>query len=106
MGWSPDLQSGNQTGSIPVSSTNYKGVFMTIEALEERFMEFDFYKRLILAGKTDGRNVLVERKDGTCAVIHHRVKWNVIPGMKATIDEIERVTIFIDGKEFEFVACQ
>ena len=79
---------------------------MSLDALKEQLAEFDFYKKMILNGETDGRNVVVEKKDGTCAVIHHRVKWNVIPGMKATIDEIERITVFIDGKEFEFVACQ
>ena len=79
---------------------------MALEELKDQLVEFDFYKKLILNGQTDGRNVLVQKKDGTCAVIHHRVKWNAIPGMKATIDELERVTIFIDGQEFEFVACQ
>ena len=79
---------------------------MPLDDLKNELIEFAYYKKLIRDGHTDGRNVLVQKKDGTCAVIHNRVKWNVIPGMKAGIDEIERVTIFIDDKEFEFVACQ
>lgn len=86
-----------------------------MEDLIDRLKEFNFYKQMILSGKTDGRNILVEKKDGTHAVLHQRIKpqpiWRKarvpnIPGLAAGIDEIERVTIFVDGKEYEFVACQ
>ena len=79
-----------------------------MENLKNELREFDFYRSLILNGETEGRNILVEKKDGTHAILQfvYKLKHNQIPGMKATLDDLERVTIFIDGKEFEFVACQ
>ena len=77
---------------------------MPLEELKDQLQQFNFYKRLILDGMANGRNVIIERKDGTCAILH--TKFERIPGMLATIDEVERITVFINGKEFEFVACQ
>lgn len=79
---------------------------MSLDQLKDELREYDYYRGLILNGETDGRNVLIQKKDGTHAIIHHRAKYNAIPGMKATLDDLERITIFVDGREFEFVACQ
>lgn len=90
----------------PTLHHTFKGIVM--EELKNELKEFGYYRSLILHGETDGRNVLIQKKDGTHAILPFtcKVKRNQIPGMKATLDELERVTIFIDGKEFEFVACQ
>ena len=86
-----------------------------LEELIEKLKEFNFYKRMILSGQTSGRNILVETKDGTHAILHQKIKPQMIgrkaiiphiPGLAAGIDEIERITVFVDGKEYEFVACQ
>ncbi len=70
---------------------------------------------MILSGQTNGRNIIVEKKDGTHAILHQKIKPQPvrriagipnIPGLAAGIDEIERITVFVDGKEYEFVACQ
>ncbi len=87
-----------------------------MEDLIENLKEFNFYKQMILSGKTNGRNIIVETKDGSCHILQQKIKDRVIkgrkatrshiPGMEANIDEIERITVFVDGKEFEFVVCQ
>jgi hypothetical protein len=86
-----------------------------MEDLIEQLKEFNIYKQMILAGETNGRNIIVETKDGTCRILHQKIKdqpkgrkakISHIPGLAANIDEIERITVFVDGKEFEFVACQ
>jgi hypothetical protein len=87
-----------------------------MEDLIENLKEFNFYKQMILSGKTNGRNIIVETKDGTCRILAQKIEDRVIkgrkarrshiPGMAENIDEIERITVFVDGKEFEFVACQ
>ena len=86
-----------------------------MEELIDRLKEFNFYKQMSLSGETNGRNIIVETKDGTCRVLHQKIKGQLkgrkaitpnIPGLAANIDEIERVTVFLDGKEFEFVAGQ
>ena len=83
--------------------------------LIEQLKEFNFYKQMILSGETNGRNIIVETKDGTCRILTQKIKnqpkWRKaripnIPGLTANIDEIERITVFVDGNEFEFVACQ
>jgi len=81
---------------------------MSMEELKNELREFDYYKTLILNGKTEGRNILVQKKDGTHAILPYayKIKHDQVPGMKATFGELERITIFIDGKEFEFAACQ
>jgi predicted ribosome-associated RNA-binding protein Tma20 len=86
-----------------------------MENLINKLNEFQIYKQLILNGETDGRNILVETKDGTHAILPQKIKPKFIrrkaiiphiPGLRASLDEIERVTIFVDGKEYEFIACQ
>ena len=86
-----------------------------MEELIDKLREFNFYRQMILSGETDGRNIIIEKKDGSCHVPHQKIKGQLkgrkartpnIPGSAANIDEIERVTVFLDGKEFEFVACQ
>ena len=86
-----------------------------MEELIDKLKEFNFYKQMILSGETDGRNVLVEKKDGTHAILHHKVKPQPtrrkakiypIPGLAADLGDIERITVFVNGKEYEFVACQ
>jgi len=69
--------------------------------------EFNFYKQMILNKKTNGRNIIIERKDGSCYIALHQVKreTDFIPG-SLHISDMERITIFLDGKEYEFVACQ
>ena len=83
-------------------------------------LEFQIYKQLILDGQTHGRNIIIERKDGTHEVSHQKIKPQhqsksgpqrkarvpQLPGTSTTLDEIERITIFVDGCEYEFVACQ
>lgn len=76
------------------------------QVMEEKLGEFVCYRNLILNGETGKRNVIVERKDGSCAIINQHIDFKPIPGMLATLEDIERVTVFINGKEFEFVACQ
>ncbi len=104
------------TGSSPVGATILKKG-KTLENLIERLKEFNFYKQLILAGETDGRNIILETKDGVCRILPQKIREQskskmrkaripIIPGLAAKIDEIQRITIFVDGKEFEFVACQ
>ena len=83
--------------------------------LIEKLKEFNYYKQLILSGETNGRNIIVEKKDGTHAILTQKIKdqpkqrkarASNIPGLAANISEIERITVFVDGKEFEFVSCQ
>ena len=71
--------------------------------LTDKLNEYSIYKNLILNGKTGKRNVLVERKDGSHAVLHHYVKKYLL---EVNLPDIERITVFFDGKEYEFVACQ
>ena len=75
--------------------------------LVQSLHEFRFYKQMILNDKTGGRNIIIERKDGTCYVPMHKVKRELdfIPGA-LHLSDMERITIFLDGKEYEFVACQ
>jgi len=85
-----------------------------MEETIEKLREFDYYKQLILHGEAGNRNVLVEKKDGSHFIAHQTIKGqpkfrhyrNCIPGLATTIDQIERITVFVDGKEYEFVACQ
>ena len=81
---------------------------MDIEDVKDQLREFNYYKQLILHGETNNRNVIVERKDGTCAIAHHVVRNDrPVPGLGAiTVDQIERITVFVGGQEYEFVACQ
>lgn len=69
--------------------------------------EFAFYKQMIMNKATRGRNIIIERKDGSSYVPMHQVKrgTDFIPGA-LHIDDMERITVFLDGKEYEFVACQ
>ena len=79
-----------------------------MDELKDELQEFGYYRSLILNGETEGRNILVQKKDGTHAILPfvYKIKHNQIPGMKATLDDLERITVFVDGREFEFVACQ
>jgi hypothetical protein len=85
-----------------------------MEELKHRLHEFNYYKQMILEAqktresnnKFRKRNAIVETKDGSHAIIHQHIKRQPIPGLSANIEDIERITIFIDGKEYEFVACQ
>jgi hypothetical protein len=74
----------------------------TIQKIEE----FEYYKRLIKSGEAGKRNTIIERKDGSHAIIHQTIDFRPIPGLSTNLDEIERITVFIGDKEFEFVACQ
>jgi len=66
--------------------------------------EYGIYKALMKEGVTDpDRNVLIEYKDGRNALTHIKQKYDR-PFPK--VQEIERITFFIDGEEYEFVACQ
>ena len=76
-----------------------------MEEVKNKLREFNYYKQLILNNETKGRNTIIERKDGTHAIINQKIGEHPIPGLAATIDEIERITIFIRDKEYEFVAC-
>lgn len=76
------------------------------EDLEMQLGEFNFYRNMIRMGQAGKRNTIIEKKDGTNAIIHHVTKEFPIPGLNAKIGDIERITIFIDDKEYEFVACQ
>jgi hypothetical protein len=80
--------------------SDYNVLEDTIESLKD----FNFYKQMILNGETDGRNVIIERKDGTNYIATYKVKRNEIPGA-LKLSDMERVTIFLHGKEYEFVAC-
>ena len=88
---------------------------MDFYEIKDQLKEFNYYKQLILHGETDGRNIIVETKDGTCRILPQKIKEQLkgrkartphIPGLAANLDEIERITIFVDGQEYEFVACQ
>lgn len=78
-----------------------------MEDLKDRLSEFEYYKRLIKSGKAGKRNTIVEWKDGTLGVLNQVIGFTPIPEYPYTsIEEIERFTIFIGDKEYEFVACQ
>lgn len=79
---------------------------MDIEDIKDQLREFNYYKQLILHGETGKRNTIVEKKDGTCAIVHHETKQQPIPDLASDISDIKRITVFIDNQEFEFVACQ
>jgi hypothetical protein len=66
--------------------------------------EYGIYKKLMECGVVDKRrNVMVEYKNGHSGILHIHAKENdPFPKLK----EIERITFFIDGEEYEFVACQ
>ena len=66
--------------------------------------EYGIYKALMKAGVVDKKkNVIVEFKDGRNAILPWGFKEHQpIPRIK----EVERITIFLDGEEYEFVACQ
>ena len=49
---------------------------------------------------------LSKKKMGVAPIIHQNIKDQPIPGLAAKIDEIEHITVFINGREYEFVACQ
>ena len=79
---------------------------MDFDEIKDQLKEFNYYKQLILHGEAGKRNTIIERKDGSCAIIHHETKQKPIPGLASDISDIERITVFIDGQEYEFVACQ
>ena len=83
-----------------------KGISMSLNQLTNELREFEVYRQLILNGEAGKRNVIVQRKDGTCAISHQVIKPFPFSGMRTSIEEVERVTVFIDGREYEFVACQ
>ena len=86
-----------------------------MEDLIEQLKEFNIYKQMILSDETNGRNIIVETKDGSCHILPQKIKGQLkgrkvrvphIPGLSSNLDQIERITVFVDGQEFEFVACQ
>jgi len=100
-------------GYMRINFLTLKGNAM--EDLIEKLKEFNIYKQMILSGETNGRNIIIETKDGTSRIIHQKIKEQAkgrkariphIPGVGVNLNEIERITVFVDGKEYEFVACQ
>ena len=89
-----------------IETNKNKEKLMPLEELKDELREFEIYKKMILNGEAGDRNTIVQHKDGTCAIIHHITKTFPVPDMKISIDEIERITVFINGHEFEFVSCQ
>jgi hypothetical protein len=78
-----------------------------MEELKNKLREFNYYKQFITNKKVGKRNVIVERKDGTHAIIPQHIDFHrPIPGLAMELDEIERITIVIGDKDYEFVACQ
>ncbi len=77
-----------------------------IEELKDQLREFNYYKMLILKKQTDQRNIIVQDKDGVCQIPTIKIKRDPPDGTTFKIEDIDRVTIFWDGKEYEFVACQ
>lgn len=70
---------------------------------EDVLDQYNFYKQLILNNKTNGRNVIIETKNGEQGIPPLKLeRWKIV----FPIEDIERITFFIDGKEYEFVACQ
>lgn len=79
--------------------------YNVLEETVESLKNFNFYKQMILNGETDGRNVIIERKDGTNYVTMFKVKRDQIPGA-LKLSDMERITIFLNGEEYEFVSCR
>jgi len=85
-----------------------------MEDLIEQLKEFNFYKQMILHEETNGRNIIITRKDGSSYIATHIIKQSFkkrkaprpVPGLDSGgIPDIDRVTIFLDGKEYEFASC-
>jgi hypothetical protein len=79
-----------------------------VENLTAKLTDFNTTKNLMDVVNKDTprwrtRNVVVEFSDGTHGVAHMHVDANSpIPRLA----EVERITFFVDGKEYEFVACE
>ena len=81
---------------------------MALEFLEDQLKEFNLYKQMILNDEVDNKNTIVERKDGSCTIIprpFHPFKSHCF-NFTIPIEDINRITIFHEGREYEFVACQ
>jgi len=54
--------------------------------------------------KHQQHNVIVEYDDGSHSILHPRI--DNLTGPFSRIETIQRITFFLDGQEYEFVACQ
>lgn len=62
---------------------------------------FDLYKNLILSDKCNGKNIIIETKDN-----NYFMTSNISDLSKDVLSNIERITIFKNKKDYEFVSCQ
>lgn len=73
-----------------------------MKIIKDSLKDFCYYKELILKGKTNGGNIIIEQKDGEYRVSRLSClkyeDWS----------QIERMTVFNEStkKEYEFVVCQ
>jgi hypothetical protein len=79
-----------------------------VKDLEATLTDFGTMKRLMGAANKDTprwrkRNVMVEFADGTHGLAHMHVDAD---GPIPRLAEAKRVTFFVDGKEYEFAACE
>jgi len=79
---------------------------MLSEEMESNLVQFDFLRNMIKHGETNGRNVIIEQKDGDHKIALCKIGIVPFQGCNVRIDQIERITIIIGEKEFEFVSCQ
>jgi len=84
-----------------------KAVYKRNEDLVDNLKTFAVMKKLMKIDNKKNphrkRNVIVEYKDGDHALM---LKPATEQEPFRNLSEIERITIIIDGKELEFVACQ
>ena len=61
---------------------------MSLDEKIEQLKHFQIYKSMILEGKTDGQNVIIEDKNGECRIVQYQIKDVRLRGVGLHIKDI------------------